>query len=88
MTTKAIVVIEDGVAAVRDAPIPKLRDEYVLVKIKAVGLNPTDWKSIDTKNADVGSRVGCDYAGVVLEAGSKVTKFKKGDRIGGFIHGG
>ena len=35
-----------------------------------------------------GCTVGCDYASVVEEVGSKVTKaWKKGDRIAGFTHG-
>lgn len=27
--------------------MPRLRDGYVLVKVLAVGVNPTDWKHID-----------------------------------------
>jgi NADPH:quinone reductase-like Zn-dependent oxidoreductase len=88
MTTKAIVYQAKGQAAVQDVPLPRLRDEYVLVKVKAVGLNPTDWKHIDNAQLHPGNRVGCDYAGVVEEVGSKVTKpFKKGDRISGVVHG-
>lgn len=38
---------------------------------------------------DSGSNLGSDYAGVVDEVGSKLTKsFKKGDRVAGFVHGG
>lgn len=34
-------------------------------------------------------QIGCDYAGIVEEVGSKVTKgFKKGDKVCGFAHGG
>jgi NADPH:quinone reductase-like Zn-dependent oxidoreductase len=88
MTTKAIVYQAKGQAAVQDVPLPRLRDDYVLVKVKAVGLNPTDWKHIDNAQLHSGNRVGCDYAGVVEEVGSKVTKpFKKGDRISGVVHG-
>jgi NADPH:quinone reductase-like Zn-dependent oxidoreductase len=85
---KAIVILEGGKSAgVRDVPMPKLRDEWVLVEVKAIGLNPTDWKHIDYGAADTGCRVGCDYAGIVEEVGRKVTRFKKGDRIAGLVHG-
>lgn len=88
MTTKAIVYVEKGKAAIQDVPIPKLRDDYVLVKVNAVGLNPTDWKHIDYGNTDPGTRSGCDYAGIVEAVGHKVQKaFKKGDRITGVVHG-
>ncbi|KFA60006.1 hypothetical protein S40285_08692 [Stachybotrys chlorohalonatus IBT 40285] len=88
MTTKAIVFVEKGKAEIEDVPLPKLRDEYVLVKVKAVGLNPTDWKHIDNAITDPGSRIGCDYAGVVEEAGPNVKKgFSKGDRISGVVSG-
>ncbi|KAK9366860.1 chaperonin 10-like protein [Lipomyces kononenkoae] len=85
---KAIVNLAPNVAAlVTDRPIPKLRDDYILIETKAVALNPTDWKHIDFLSSP-GALVGCDFAGVVREVGKGVTRpFKKGDRICGFVHG-
>ena len=40
---KAIKVVEKGKAEIQGVPLPKLRDDYVLVKVKDVALNPTDW---------------------------------------------
>ncbi|KAF2772592.1 putative zinc-binding oxidoreductase ToxD [Teratosphaeria nubilosa] len=86
-TMKAIKNIEKGKAEIQEVPVPKLLDDYCLVKVRAVALNPTDWKHVDFL-AVPGHTVGCDFAGVVEEVGSKVTKdFKKGDRIAGFAHG-
>jgi len=84
---KAIKIVEKGKAELQQVDKPKLRDDYVLVKVKNVALNPTDWKHIDFL-ATPGATVGCDYSGTVEEVGSKVTKdWKKGDRIAGFVHG-
>ncbi|RAK99955.1 zinc-binding alcohol dehydrogenase family protein [Aspergillus ibericus CBS 121593] len=85
---KAIIVTSPTHAAlVSDRPIPKLRDDGILVKTVSVALNPTDWKHIDYL-APPGVLVGCDYAGVVQEVGKNVKKpFQKGDRICGFAHG-
>ncbi|KAJ5240801.1 Polyketide synthase enoylreductase [Penicillium citrinum] len=67
--------------------LPKLRDDYILVRVVSVGLNPTDWKHVKFL-AGPGALVGCDYAGIVEEVGSAVTKeFKKGDRVCGITHG-
>lgn len=86
---KAIVVVPgERAAAIADVAVPKLRKSWVLVKVKAVGLNPTDWKHIDYGYADAGSKLGCDYAGIVEAVGSEVTGFQKGDRIAGMVHGG
>jgi NADPH:quinone reductase-like Zn-dependent oxidoreductase len=43
----AVVVQKPGEAAVEEVSIPKLRDDYILAKTKAVGLNLTDWKNCD-----------------------------------------
>ncbi|CAG8090629.1 unnamed protein product [Penicillium olsonii] len=72
---------------VSDAPIPKLRNDYIKVKTVAVALNPTDWKHIDFL-ATKGAIVGCDYSGIVEEVGSNVTNgLKVGDKVAGFVHG-
>jgi NADPH:quinone reductase-like Zn-dependent oxidoreductase len=77
-----------NVALVGDRPKPSLREDYLLIKTHAIALNPTDWKHAEL-TATPGILLGCDYAGVVEEVGSAVAKkFKKGDRVMGFVHGG
>ncbi|KAL4983804.1 GroES-like protein [Aspergillus falconensis] len=47
-TQKAVIVTQPKTAGlVSDHAIPKLRDDYVLVKTVSVGLNPSDWKHVD-----------------------------------------
>lgn len=42
-TMEAIKIASVGKAEIRTVPMPKLRDDYILVKVSAVALNPTDW---------------------------------------------
>lgn len=77
-----------GTAVLEPTKVPTLPDDYVLVRTKAVALNPTDWTTLDAVGDD-GTIVGCDYAGVVEDVGREAAKrFRKGDRIAGFGHGG
>jgi NADPH:quinone reductase-like Zn-dependent oxidoreductase len=87
-TQKAVITTTTKTAqVVHDRRIPTPGDDEILVKTTSVALNPTDWKHIDFL-APPGVLIGCDYAGVVVEVGTAVTKpFKKGDRICGFVHG-
>lgn len=88
-TTKAIVVLpEERAADIRMVPVPRIRDDWTLVRVKALALNPTDWKHIDYGYANAGARIGCEYAGVVTEVGANVTSVKVGDHVAGFCHGG
>ncbi|KAJ4300629.1 hypothetical protein N0V88_003313 [Collariella sp. IMI 366227] len=85
---KAVVITRPGTAEVKTVPLPTLPDDYILVRTTAVALNPTDWKHVQGVGQNTGSIVGCDYAGVVEQVGSKVTKaFAKGDRVAGMVHG-
>ena len=80
-----------GKASLKAIPIPKLRDDYILVKTVAVALNPADWQTLDEAFPPRKTKtlLGCDFSGIVVEVGKNVTKdFKKGDRIAGGSHGG
>ncbi|KAH7066837.1 chaperonin 10-like protein [Paraphoma chrysanthemicola] len=90
-TMHAIKVGAPGSPAIKQVPLPRLRDDYILVKVNAVALNPTDWKHTTIPIMATHSEnctVGADYAGTVVAVGSKVTKpWQVGDRIAGFTHG-
>lgn len=88
---RGIVKIAKGKAVLASVPIPRLQDDYILVKTVAVALNPTDWQTVDESfpPGTLRALLGCDAAGIVVEVGKKVTKeFQKGDRIAGIAHGG
>ncbi|GKU22756.1 unnamed protein product [Fusarium langsethiae] len=71
-----------------DVPIPTISSNEILVKVKAVALNPTDFKHLDILSPSH-SIIGCDYAGVVHKVGDSVKdKWQVGDRVAGAVHGG
>lgn len=74
---------------VADAPVPECPADYILVKVEAVALNPTDYKHIDNfGQPDYHHTIGCDYAGTVVSIGSEVTKkLTVGERVAGYAHG-
>jgi len=39
-TMKAIKVVEPGKPEVQEVPLPRMRDDYIMVKTKCVALNP------------------------------------------------
>ncbi|KAG7120387.1 Hps1-dma1 cluster oxidoreductase toxD like protein [Verticillium longisporum] len=74
--------------SVIEVPKPTIGANETLVKVKAVALNPTDFKHLDIISPP-GSIIGCDYAGEVAEVGSNATAlWKVGDRVAGAVHGG
>lgn len=91
MSTIRAIVNHAGTAKITNVPYPSLpSDKHILVRPTAWAVNPVDHQHLsyeDELSCD-GCQVGFDYAGVVLEVGSGVTRdFKKGDRVGGSIHG-
>lgn len=88
-TQKAFVVQSQGIGKVlSNHPIPSLRPDHMLVKVKAVALNPTDWKHMDMQTVK-GCVSGVEYAGVVekLPSGNMLRQWKVGDRVTGTLHG-
>ena len=87
---RAIQTSAPGLAVINPSatePSLSAKPNFLRVRVKAIALNPTDWKHID-RFSGPDQTVGCDYAGEVLEVGPGVTKdLKKGDRVAGFAHG-
>jgi NADPH:quinone reductase-like Zn-dependent oxidoreductase len=71
-----------------DYPDPSVTPNQVLVEVKAVSINPVDFK---VKRGDLkfisGRKFprifGSDFSGIVKEAGADAAKFKPGDRVYG-----
>lgn len=69
---------------------PSISNDQVLIRVHYSSVNPVDWK---IRNGSLklltGSRfprrLGFDFAGEVVEAGPRVTRFKKGDRVFGML---
>ncbi len=71
-------------------PKPKPIGSQVLVKVKAVAVNPVDtYIRAGIYQMDIPEKfiVGCDLAGVVEAVGPEATKFKRGDRVWGSNQG-
>ena len=71
-----------------DFPDPSAGDGQLLVEVKAVSINPVDYKvKQGVAKLMSGSKFprvfGSDFAGVVKTTGSGVTQFKPGDRVYG-----
>jgi NADPH:quinone reductase-like Zn-dependent oxidoreductase len=80
------------VLTLREVPQPRPKPDEVLVKVHAASINSWDWDMIRGEPWIVrmwgltGPRYkipGADIAGVVVEVGARVTKFKKGDEVFG-----
>jgi NADPH:quinone reductase-like Zn-dependent oxidoreductase len=72
--------------AFADIPRPTIKPDEMLVQVHAAGLNPIDYmipkgtfKPI--LRFQLPATMGSDLAGVVVEVGSRVTRFKPGDSI-------
>lgn len=84
----ALVRTATGVAPLEPRPLPTIPPDYLLVRPVAIALNPTDWTTLDAPGLP-GSVVGCDYAGIVESVGEECrARWKVGDRVAGFAHGG
>ena len=65
-------------------PVPK--PDEILVQVHAAGLNPADNKIREGQmkavlSIQLPATLGCDLAGVVVEVGHRVTRFKPGDAV-------
>lgn len=91
---KAILFSEYGPASVlhvAEVPQPTIKPNEVLIDVKAVSINPLDWKIRAGYLASVfgtqfPKRIGSDLAGVIREVGKDVSNYKPGDEVYGLIN--
>ncbi|KAI0635557.1 GroES-like protein [Trametes polyzona] len=85
-TQKALVMpAAGGSYTVEETAVPQPGPDEVLVQIQAAGLNPVDWKLTLPEYAPMIPSYpfipGSDGAGVVVQVGDSVTRFKVGNRV-------
>src|ERR1700757_1941711 len=80
---KAVVIHQSGgpeVLKYEDAPRPQPKDDEILIRVMAAGVNPVDVFIREGRFHAAGHGfpliLGMDVAGLVEQTGSKVTRFK------------
>ena len=78
------------VLELHDVAPPTITADEVLVRVKATGLNPLEWKFREGKMTLMSGKkfpqvVGTEFSGVVVDAGARVRAFAAGDEVFGFV---
>ena len=81
---KAAILSDTGLA-IGDAPMPEIKPNEILVRVRAAGLNRADLLMTDGRMhgalGGAGTVIGLEWAGEVIETGSETQEFKPGDRV-------
>jgi NADPH:quinone reductase-like Zn-dependent oxidoreductase len=78
---QAAEVGEGGRLSVQTRPVPQPGAGEVLIKVRAAGVNPVDWKAALRR---LGMVPGTDVSGTIDTLGEGVTGWKVGDQVLGF----
>jgi L-iditol 2-dehydrogenase len=67
--------------SVEKVPVPEIQDSEILLRVHTCGICGTDLKKIEYGLVPPPRIFGHEIAGTVAEVGSKVTRFRVGDRV-------
>lgn len=81
---KAIYVKGPSKVEIKNVERPRVRDDDILVSMKACGVCGSDLEKIYGQYSQPSTRLGHEPSGVITEVGSNVKEFKIGDRV--FVH--
>ncbi len=81
---KTASVTEPSVISINEMERPSLNPGDVLVQMQACGICGSDLEKVFGQYGQPSMRLGHEPAGVILDLGSDVVEFKKGDRV--FTH--
>jgi len=87
-TMQAVVVGEGGALKIEPMPKPEPKAGEILVKVRAVSVNPVDWKLGLRANPADRMIPGRDLSGVVAAVGAGTAGFKVGDEVIAIAPGG
>jgi len=81
---------DEQVLEVREQPTPTITKNQLLIHVKAASINPLDWKIYGGEMKLLsGSKfpkgVGIDFAGVVTQVGTGITRYRVGDAVFGLL---
>ena len=81
---------DESVLQITDQPIPTPEKDQVLVRVKAVSINPLDWKVYGGEmklmsGSKFPKSLGIDFSGIVVTPGVDVSRFKKDDEVMGIM---
>jgi NADPH:quinone reductase-like Zn-dependent oxidoreductase len=92
---KAVVINEYGsndVVNYTDVPRPEPQADEILIKVRAAGVNPVDWKIRDGLGERLGLKLpimlGSEITGTVEKIGDDASGFQAGDAVYGIIKAG
>jgi NADPH:quinone reductase-like Zn-dependent oxidoreductase len=77
---------------IEEAPRPSIRSNEALLRVRAAGVNPVDWKIREgylkeVRHDSFPLTLGQDFAGDIVELGNEIRDFKVGDKVFGFASG-
>src|SRR5690242_17846785 len=78
---QAVEVRMSGALTVETRPVPRPGPNEVLIKVRAAGVNPVDWKAAARR---IGMVPGTDVSGTIDTLGEGVTGWKVGEPVLGF----
>lgn len=78
---QAVEVSPSGTLSIQTRPVPQPLAGEVLIKVRAAGVNPVDWKAAMRR---AGKVPGTDVSGTIDTLGEGVTGWKIGDQVLGF----
>ena len=81
---KTAFVKESSVISVDEVSSPVLEKGDILVQMQACGICGSDLEKVFGQYGQPSMRLGHEPSGIILDVGSDVTEFKKGDRV--FTH--
>jgi len=81
------------VLMLEETPLPQPDADQVLIRLKAAGVNPADWKMRagfykQFMQLQFPWTPGMEGAGIIEAVGANVTSFKKGEEVYGIVTGG